>query len=365
MAKSAVITGWGHYVPQRVLTNKELEAHVDTSDEWIRKRTGIRERRIAGPGETTGTMCTEAARQALARARLDPRDLDLVICSATTPDYLLPATSCLIQEEIGAVRAAAFDVNTACTGFVYSLVIAQQFVLTGTYNRVLVTGGETLTRFMNWKDRSTCILFGDGAGAAIVEATDQPGGILSTVLGSKGDIERLLAIEAGGAALPASADTIAKGQHCVVMRGNELFKFAVRTMAQAARDALAKAKLKPADVRMVIPHQANMRILKATQESLGLPLDKLYLNIDRYGNTAAASVPIALSEFLSQDSVRPGDNLLLVSFGGGLTWAAAIVQCVDVPAVIAARRTGRERANVSAPVPLAPIAAAALTSQKK
>jgi 3-oxoacyl-[acyl-carrier-protein] synthase-3 len=354
MGLNAAITGWGHYVPEKVLTNRDLESLVETTDEWVRKRTGIRERRIAAPGETTGTMCAAAGKRALERAQLDAADLDMVICTATTPDYLLPATACLVQESLGATRAAAFDLNTACTGFLYSMVVAQQFIQTGKYERILVTGGETLSRFINWQDRSTCILFGDGAGAAVLEATREPGGILTTVLGSKGDVNRLLAIEGGGAAVPATAETVKRGQHCVTMRGNELFKFAVRCMTQAAETALEQAGVAPDELRMVIPHQANLRILKATQESLGLPDDKMYLNVDRFGNTAAASVPIALSEYLELSGANPGDHFLLVSFGGGLTWAAVVLRWVDVPAVLAQRRRARAKSGERAEKALAP-----------
>jgi 3-oxoacyl-[acyl-carrier-protein] synthase-3 len=282
-------------------------------------------------------MCTLAARRALARAGLAAEDLDLVVCATTTPDHLLPATGCLVQEQLGAARAGAFDLNAACSGFLYGLVVGAQFIHAGRYARVLVVAGETFSRFVNWEDRSTCVLFGDGAAAVVLEATDQDCGLRSSVLGSRGDRERLLTIEAGGSARPATADTVAGGGHCLTMRGTEVFKFAVRGMTQAARDALAQAGLSVGEVRKVIPHQANVRILRAVQESLGLPWAKVFVNLDRYGNTAAASVPLALCEFLESEPPRPGDDLLLVAFGGGLTWAATVVRWADVPAIVRAR----------------------------
>lgn len=340
MPRYAAVTGWGHYTPEKVLTNKDLEFMVQTSDEWIRTRTGIVERRLAAPGETTASMCTIAAQRALDTTQMAAIDLDLVICASTTPNHLMPATACLIQHAIGAANAGAFDMNTACTGFLYGLVTGSQFIASGVYDRVLVVAGETLSRFINWQDRNTCILFGDGAGAVVLEATDQPCGLLASVLGSRGDGGHLLSIEGGGAAKPSTPDSVAAGEHYITMKGNEIFKFAVRSMAQAAGEALAKADLAPADVRKVIPHQANVRILKATQEAIGLPWEMMFVNVDRYGNTSAASVPIALSEFLAAEEVRPGDNLLFVAFGGGLTWASAVVRWADVETIRAARAEG-------------------------
>jgi 3-oxoacyl-[acyl-carrier-protein] synthase-3 len=243
MPNRAAIAGWGRYVPQRVVTNDELALTLQISDGWIRTRTGIRERRIAGPGETTSTMCVQAARRALERAELDAADIDLVICATTTPDHLLPATACLVQREIGAARAGAFDLNAACCGLLSALTVADQFIRCGTCARVLVVAGETLSRFLDWRDRSTCVLFGDGASALVVESTDQDCGVLSSVLGSWGDLERVLTIEAGGSARPASAETVAQGAHHVRMRGNGIFKLAVRAMKEAASEALARAGL--------------------------------------------------------------------------------------------------------------------------
>lgn len=333
MEFNAAVTGWGWYSPAQVMSNQDLEKLVETDDAWIQTRTGIRERRIAGPGETTSSMGTIAARQALKEAELSPRDLDLIICATTTPDHLLPATACLIQHKLGAEKAAAFDLNTACTGFLYALATGSQFIQAGGAKRILIVAGETLSRFTNWEDRSTCILFGDGAAAVVLERTTQSAGVLSTVLGARGDIDQMLTIEAGGSARPATPETVAQKAHCVRMRGNEIFKLAVRNMAHSAQEALAKAGLTTADVRTVIPHQANQRILVATQEALGLTNEQTYINIDRYGNTGASSVPIALGEYLSGTTVDPGEHLLFVAFGGGLTWGAAVLRWADVAAV--------------------------------
>jgi 3-oxoacyl-[acyl-carrier-protein] synthase-3 len=325
----AALTGWGHYAPARELSNEELEALVDTSDEWIRARTGIRRRRLAGPGETTATMCARAAERALARAGLDAGQLDLVVCATTTPDRLLPATACAVQGRLAAAGAGAFDLNSACTGFLSGLIVGSQFIRAGTCARVLVVAGETLSRFVDWRDRDTCVLFGDGAAAVVLEADARECGVLSTVMGCRGDAGHLLAIEAGGSARPASAATVAGGEHCVRMRGGEVFRLAVRSMEWAARRALARAGLGAADLCQVIPHQANARIIGATRAALGLPAEKVFVNVDRYGNTGAASVGIALSEFLEGGPPAAGDHLLLVSFGGGMTWASAVVRWAD------------------------------------
>jgi 3-oxoacyl-[acyl-carrier-protein] synthase-3 len=333
MAIKAAVTGWGSYSPSKILTNQELEAAVATSDAWIRSRTGIRERHMAGPEDTTSSMGLAAAEAALQSAELRPDDIDLVICASTTPDYLLPASACLIQARLGAQRAAAFDLNAACSGFVYGLTVASQFIQAGTYRRVLLVCAEALSRFMNWSDRNTCVLFGDGAAALVLEATAQTAGVLSTVLGSRGDIDGLLTIAAGGSAKPASAATVAGGDHCLRMRGNEVFKLAVRMMAEASQEALLKARLTLHDVHVVIPHQANLRIIAATQEALGVEAGKVRINVDRHGNTGAASVPLALAEFAAGHCPCVGDNLLMVAFGGGLTWGATVVRWADIAAI--------------------------------
>jgi 3-oxoacyl-[acyl-carrier-protein] synthase-3 len=343
MEYNAAVTGWGWYSPERVLSNHDLEKLVETDDAWILSRTGIRERRIAGPGETTSTMATIAARQALAEAELAPTDVDLIICATTTPDHLVPATACMIQHNLGADRAGAFDLNTACTGFIYALATGAQFIQGGGAKRVLVAAGETLSRFLNWEDRATCILFGDGAAAVVLEATTQSAGVLNTVLGSRGDVDQMLTIEAGGCARPASAETIADKSHLIQMRGNEIFKLAVRSMAQSAQEALAKAGLSVSDVRAVIAHQANHRIVTATRDALGVPSERMFINIDRYGNTGASSIPIALGEFLQGNAIEVGDHLLFVAFGGGLTWGATVLRWADIPAVKAERAENKRK----------------------
>ncbi len=345
MVHHAAVTGWGWYSPAQILSNDDLAKIVDTNDEWIQSRTGIRERRIAGPGETTSSMATNAARQALEEAELAAQDLDLIICATTTPDHLIPATACLIQQNLGADQAAAFDLNTACTGFLYALAVGTQFIKGGGAKRILVVAGETLSRFVNFEDRGTCILFGDGAAAVVLEATSQNAGVLSTVLGSKGDVEQILSIEAGGSARPATAQTVAEKAHCIKMRGNEIFKLAVRSMAQSAQEALAKAGLSVNDLRAVIPHQANHRILTATQSVLGLSEDQMFINIDRYGNTGASSIPIALGEFLHANPIDAGEHLLIVAFGGGLTWGAAVLRWADIPAIKRERKESLLRKN--------------------
>jgi 3-oxoacyl-[acyl-carrier-protein] synthase-3 len=348
---NAAITGWGWHSPTRVLTNRDIEDLVHTNDEWIRTRTGISERRIAGPEETTSSMCVLASQKALAEARLTARDIDLVICATTTPDYLLPATACLVQSRLGADRAGAFDVNTACSGFLYALSIGSQFIQAGNYKRVLITAGEVLTRFTNWEDRSTCILFGDGAAAVVLEATTQPFGVLSSVLGSRGDIDGMLTIEGGGGARPASVETVASKDHFIRMRGNEVFKMAVRNMVSACHEALHRAGLHIGDCQAVIPHQANHRILVATQVALGLAPNQMYVNVDRHGNTGAASLPIALGEYLQKNPADVGDNFLLVAFGGGLTWAASVLRWADIPAVRRERGlTAHEPGELALPV---------------
>ncbi len=288
------------------------------------------------------SLSTIAARRALACARLPASELDLVISATTTPDHLLPNTGSLIQQALGATRAGAFDLNAACTSFLYGLAVGAQFIATGALDRVLVVAGETLSRFTNWDDRNTCVLFGDGAGAVVLEATDQECGVLSTVLGSAGDADHLLAIEASGSARPPTVQSLARGEHFITMRGSNIFKLAVRAMTQAAIDALAKAGLGVGDVRAVLAHQANVRILQSTQAALGLPWEKFVINLDRYGNTGAASVPLVLSEHVASGAARPGDDFLLASFGGGLTWAASVVRWGDVEAIV-----GRRQARVA------------------
>ena len=323
----AQIVGWGRYLPARVLTNQDLARMVDTSDEWIRTRTGISERRIAGPREFTSTMGIRAAMSALEVADLNPGRLDLVIAATITPDYYgLPATASLIQDGIGATRAGAFDVNAGCSGFVYALAVASQLIESGAHRNVLVVGAETVSRIVDWTDRSTCVLFGDGAGAVVLQASENTTGLLSCVLGSDGSGAEALYIPAGGTRLPTSAETVQDRLHFVKMNGNEVFRFAVNAITRATMQALAEAKLRPDDIDLFIPHQANTRIIQAAGKALGLPAAKVFVNVERYGNTSSASIPIALCEAVEQGRVAPGDRLVLVGFGAGLAWAAAVVQ---------------------------------------
>lgn len=349
MQQRAAITGWGWYTPEQVLTNEDVARRADTTPAWVQTRTGIRERHIAHPRETTSSMGLIAARRALKEAQLDPLDLDLVICATTTPDHLLPASACLIQEQLGASRAGAFDLNAACSGFIYGVTVASQFIQAGTARRVLVVAGETLSRFVDWRDRATSILFGDGAAGVVLEATTQHAGVLSTVLGSRGDVDRMLQIEAGAGACPASAETLAAGAHFVRMRGNEVFKLAVRCMACAAQQALARAGLDLRDIRAILPHQANLRIIHATRDLLGASDDQMFVNIDRHGNVGAASLPSALGDYLDRYPAAIGDYFLMVAFGGGLTWGASVVRWADIAAVRRERLLPRPTLNLARP----------------
>lgn len=321
----ARLTGWGKYVPAKVLTNFDLEKMVDTSDEWIVTRTGIRERRIAADDETTATMSVAAARQALAQANLEPDQLDLIIVATSSPDYLLPPVSSLIQAALGADRAGAFTLVAGCTGFVYGLVTAQQFIAAGAYRRVLVIGAELISRAVNWRDRSTCVLFGDGAGAVVLEASEQPTGLLAFELGSDGAEADALFMPAGGVKQPPSHETVEQNLHTIRMDGRRVFKFATRVMADAVRRVVQQSGLAWEDIELVIPHQANARIIELVQRMLGLPDEKVMVNLDRYGNTSAASIPLALCEAVEQGRLKAGDHAVLVSFGAGLTWAAAVL----------------------------------------
>ncbi len=329
----AQIVGWGMAVPERVVTNEDLARMVETSDEWIRSRTGIRERRMAvSPKESTLTLAIQAAREALKVADVPPSALDMVICATTSPEYLCPATACLVQDALGAPKAGAFDLNAACSGFVYALSMARGLVLAGDADYVLVVGSETLTRFLDWSDRNTCILFGDGAGAVLVAASHEPGGILSCVLGSDGSGGELLMVPAGGSAHPPTMETVANRMHMLKMDGKAVFRFAVQAMADGTREAVAKAGLTLADVDLVIPHQANTRIIQSSViKQLKIPEQKVFVNLEKYGNTSAASIPIALCEAIEAGRVRPGQNLVLAGFGAGLTWGATAVRwCAPV-----------------------------------
>lgn len=322
----AAVTGWGMYVPERVLSNAELEQLVDTSDEWIVTRTGIRERRIAAPHETTSSMGTEAARQAMERADVGPLDIDLILFATMTPDKLMPLTASLLQSAIGAVRAAPLDLNAACSGFVYALAVAAQFIRAGSAKTILVVGSETFSRFVNYRDRNTCILFGDGAGALVLQAREERTGILSVDMGALLDTGDLLEIPGGGSAHPATAETIAAGLHYVTMQGREVFKHAVRAMGDSSATVIADAGLVPDDISLLIPHQANLRIIEATAKRLNVSMERVFVNVDRYGNTSAATIPIAIHEAHAAGRLKAGDYVVLTAFGGGLTWASAVLQ---------------------------------------
>ena len=334
MSTVAHIVGWGKYVPSRVLTNDEISQTVDTSDEWIRSRTGIAERRIAGRDETTATMATQAARQALSVAGVRPSQVDLVILATITPDYVFPATACLVQDALGAASAAAFDLVAGCSGFVYGLSVGASMIASDTCRNVLVIGAETLSRVIDWTDRDTCVLFGDGAGAVLLQANGTDGGILSTVLGADGSGGNLLWQPAGGSKQPASHYTLAEKLHTVKMKGREVFRFAVRVMPAATRQVLEQAGLTLADVDLVIPHQANQRIIDSSMRALGLSSEVMFTNLAYYGNTSAASIPIALCEAAEQGRLHRDDLLVCVGFGAGLTWAAAAIRwSVPLPTV--------------------------------
>lgn len=334
------IIGWGKALPERVLTNDELATLVDTSDEWIRQRTGIAERHVAGEGETTFSLSLKAAQDALHITNLDPIHLDLIIVATVTPDYPFPATACLLQDALGAQHAAAFDLQAGCSGFVYGLSVAAGLLAAGLYRYALVVGAETLSRITDWTDRTTCVLFGDGAGAVVLESREEPGGILSSVLGADGSGGELLMIPGGGSAHPTCAEMVQDRQHFIQMKGQEVFRFATRTMPEAARQALEKAELGVDDVALFVPHQANDRILQTAAKRLGVPEDKMFSNLARYGNTSAASIPIALCEAIEQERIKRDDVIVLTGFGAGLTWAAAVVRwSLPLPSPTPRRRT--------------------------
>jgi 3-oxoacyl-[acyl-carrier-protein] synthase-3 len=328
------LTGWGAYAPSQVLTNADLEKMVETSDEWIVSRTGIRERRIAAPNETTATMAAVAGLRAIAVAGLKPDDIDLILVGTLTPDYPMPSAAALVKEVIGNKRAAAMDLAAACSGFVFGYATANAYIASGMAKHVLVIGAETLSRCTDFTDRGTCILFGDAAGAAVLSASDEPGGTLgielTTVPGAY-----YIWLPAGGAARPATATTLANHEHFMKMKGSETFRMAVRTLGSTSMRALEKAGLGLADVDLVIPHQANIRIIEGLAKSLDFPMDRVFVNVDRYGNTSAASVPLALTEAVASGRVKQGDRLLLVAFGAGLTSGAIALEWTANPADLA------------------------------
>jgi 3-oxoacyl-[acyl-carrier-protein] synthase-3 len=326
VTKYAAITGWGSAVPEKRLTNADLEKIVETSDEWITSRTGIKERRIVSEGESTVTLAVDASRKALECAGVSPWQVDLVICCTATPDFLFPATACLVQHEIGAENAGAFDLEAACSGFIYGISVGSQFVKTGAYKTVLVVAAEALSRFIDWEDRKTCVLFGDGAGAVVLQPSDNKSGLLSFVLGSHGVGGDLIKLPAGGAKHPATQETLENRGHFIKMNGQEVYRFAVRIMGDSAVEALDKAGLGYEDISLFVPHQANLRIISSIAERLKLDQSKVFIDIEKYGNTSAASIPIALCEAVEMGRVKSGDNLLFVAFGAGLTSGAAIVK---------------------------------------
>jgi len=319
------ILGTGSYVPEQVVTNKDLEKIVDTTDEWIVTRTGISERRKAESHIATSDMSVLAAEKAIEAAGIKPEDIDLIIVATITPDMLFPSTACLIQEKIGAAKASAFDLSAACTGFIYGLSVASQFIATGMYKYVLVVGAEILSRILNPADRSTLILFGDGAGAAVLGPVEE-NGFLSFELGADGSGANLLYQEAGGSRVPASTESVQAGKHYLTMFGNDVFKFAVRIMGEASVKALDKAGLTREDIDYLVPHQANIRIVDAAVKRLELPADKVYVNLNKYGNMSGASIPVALDEAVRNNKIKKGDTVLLVGFGAGLTWGSCVLR---------------------------------------
>jgi 3-oxoacyl-[acyl-carrier-protein] synthase-3 len=317
------ILGTGKYVPERRLTNQDLEQMVETNDEWIVSRTGIRERRIADPAQATSDLAYEASLRALQAAGMTADQLDLIIVATITPDMFFPSTACLLQERLGAKQSAAFDLSAACTGFIYALATATGFIKTGMYRHILVVGAECLSRITDYSDRNTCILFGDGAGAVVVGEVAEGRGFRSFVLGADGSGGELLRMAGGGSRIPSTAQSVAEGRHFLEMNGRDVFKFAVRVMGSSAEEALAKAGLGKNDIDLLIPHQANVRIIQSAMERLDLPEDKCVINLDRYGNVSSASIPLALAEAVEEGRAKEGDCLLLVGFGGGLTWGAS------------------------------------------
>jgi len=317
--------GTGSYAPDRVLTNLDLEKLVDTSDEWIRSRTGIRERRIAGPDVATSDIAYEASLKALESSGVDARDLDGIIVGTVTPDYLFPSTACILQSRLGAKKAFAFDLLAGCSGFLYALQAGKGIIGCGDAQKILIIGAETLSKITDFRDRNTCILFGDGAGAAVISASETPG-ILSTCLGANGDEWELLYMPGGGSRIPPSEESIKNGSHYLKMKGNEVFKEAVKALESSSLEAIKRADITPEEIDLFIPHQANIRILEAVRKRVGLPEEKVFSNLDRYGNTSSASVPIALDEAVRSGRVKEGDTILISVFGAGFTWGAAVIR---------------------------------------
>ena len=324
--KAVGIIGIGSFVPEKILTNKDLEKIVDTNDEWISERTGIKVRHIVAEGENTSDIAAKAAERALKDAGLTADDIDLIVVATATPDMLFPATACLVQNKLKAGKAAAYDLAAGCSGFMYAIVTASQFIKTGLYKHVLVIGAESLSRILDWTDRNTCVLFGDGAGAVVLGEVPEGYGILGSNLGADGSGGDLLCLPAGGTSRPATEETVRERLHFVHMAGNEVFKFAVKVMGEAALNALEHAKIDTSEVDWLIPHQANIRIIQSAAKRLKMPMEKVIVNVDRYGNTSSASIPIALEEAIHDGRIKSGQVITMVGFGAGLTWASAVMR---------------------------------------
>ena len=324
--RTCAVAGVGSYVPSRVLTNADLQRMVNTSDEWITTRTGIKERRLAAPDEATSDLAAKAAVKAMANAQVTADQLDLIVVATVTPDMLFPSTACLVQEKIGAKRAAAFDIEAACSGFIYGLEVGQQFIMSRTFDTVLVIAADKLSSIVDWSDRNTCVLFGDGAGAAVLKNMPHSHGLLTAFMGADGSKGSVLCVPGGGSRCPASADSVANRLHFLRMDGKETYKNAVQAMHSAAQEVLRRCELDVSQIKCIIPHQANRRIIDAVGERLGARPDQLFVNLEKYGNTSAASVGIALDEAVSLGRIQRGDLVLLTVFGGGFTWAAALIE---------------------------------------
>jgi 3-oxoacyl-[acyl-carrier-protein] synthase-3 len=349
--KSVRITGWGMYAPERVLTNAELERVVDTSDEWIQTRTGIRERRIAAAHETTATLSAIAAKRAIAVAGLEPDDIDVILVATLTPDYWMPSTGALVKEAIGNSSAAAMDVMAACSGFVYAYSVADSYIRSGMFKNALVIGAETLSRFLDFSDRSTCILFGDGAGAVVLSASEEEGGGLQGLeMTTDPDGAYMIWLPSGGSRSPASGQTLARGEHYVRMEGRETYRYATKTMATTALKAIERAGWQPDEIDLFIPHQANVRIIESVAKGLGLPMEKMFVNVDRYGNTSAGSIPIALAEAVDSGRIKIGDKIVLVAFGAGLTSGGIAMEWTADPTCGERAATVETVASVREPV---------------
>ncbi len=319
------VLGTGSGIPEGRLTNNDLEKMVETSDEWITARTGIKERRIVKPHESAATLSLQAAWTALERASVSPSELDVIIVATVTPEMPFPATACILQDQLGATKAACFDLEAGCTGFVYALSVAEKYLRGGGGEKALIIGVETLSRIVDWQDRSTCVLFGDGAGAAVLGIADEPG-VLATYLGADGRGGPLLELPAGGSRIPPTSETIERRLHYIKMSGNEVFRFAVKIMEEASREVLRRARVPIEDVDLFVPHQANIRIIDSAAKRLGIPRDRIFLNVQKYGNTSSASIPIALNEAWEENRIFAGDLVLLVGFGAGLTWGSALIR---------------------------------------